>query len=144
MSNLNPLSANPQNGQTPSNDSSALTDFCPTFNARDFSNKSCVTCPNSAIFPLRNNFCVWGSGFSENYRPRSSVTAFNFERFDHVFTLNPLSANLTKWSNTLKQFVGNLPTNCLSVFGHFVGLGLKGFWTCITSWVKKTNCIVID
>ena len=29
--------------------------------------------------------------------------------------LNPLSANPTKWSNTLKQFVGNLPTNCLSV-----------------------------
>ena len=27
-------------------------------------------------------------------------------------SLNPLNANLTKWSNTLKQFVGNLPTNC--------------------------------
>ena len=39
---------------------------------------------------------------------------------------NPLSANFTKWSNTLKQFVGNLPTNCLSVFHHFVGLALKG------------------
>ena len=36
-----------------------------------------------------------------------------------------LSANYTKWSNTLKQFVGNLPINCLSVFGHFVGLALK-------------------
>ena len=40
--------------------------------------------------------------------------------------LYPLSANPTKWSNTLKQFVGNLPTNCLSVFDHFVGLALKG------------------
>ena len=40
--------------------------------------------------------------------------------------LNPLSANLTKWSNTLKQFVGKLPANCLSVFDHFVGLALKG------------------
>ena len=39
---------------------------------------------------------------------------------------NPLSVNFTKWSNTLKQFVGNLPTNCLSVFDHFVGLVLKG------------------
>ena len=38
----------------------------------------------------------------------------------------PLSANPTKWSNTLKQFVGNLPTNCFSVFDHFVGLALKG------------------
>ena len=37
-----------------------------------------------------------------------------------------LSANPTKWSNTLKQFVGKLPTNCLSVFDHFVGLALKG------------------
>ena len=41
-------------------------------------------------------------------------------------TLNPLSAKLTKWSNTLKQFVGNLPTNCLSVFDHFFILASKG------------------
>ena len=34
--------------------------------------------------------------------------------------------NFTKWSNTLKQFVGNLSTNCLSVFDHFVGLTFKG------------------
>ena len=40
--------------------------------------------------------------------------------------VNPLSANPTKWSNTLKQFVGNLPTNCLSVFDHFVKLAHKG------------------
>ena len=39
---------------------------------------------------------------------------------------NLLSANPTKSSNTLKQFVGNLPTDCLSVFDHFVGLALKG------------------
>ena len=39
---------------------------------------------------------------------------------------NPLSANTIKWPNTLKQFVGKLPTNCLSVFGHFVNLALKG------------------
>ena len=40
--------------------------------------------------------------------------------------LNTSSANPTKWSNTLKQFVGKLVTNCLSVFDHFVGLALKG------------------
>ena len=40
--------------------------------------------------------------------------------------LNPLSANPTKWSNTLNQFVGKLQTNCLSVLDHFVGLSLKG------------------
>ena len=40
--------------------------------------------------------------------------------------VNPLSANPTKWSNTLKRFVGKLPTNCLSVFDHFVKLALNG------------------
>ena len=50
----------------------------------------------------------------------------------HIYTqkrkiyTNPLSANFTKWSNTLKQFVGKLLTNCLTVFDHFVGLALKG------------------
>ena len=39
--------------------------------------------------------------------------------------LSPLSANPTKWSDTLKQFVGNLLTHCLSVFDHFVKLALK-------------------
>ena len=43
-----------------------------------------------------------------------------------VSSINPLSANFTKWSNTLNQFVGKLPTNCLSVFDHFVVLALKG------------------
>ena len=42
---------------------------------------------------------------------------------------NPLSANPTKWSNTLKQFVAKLLTNCLSVFDHFVKLVLKGLIT---------------
>ena len=39
--------------------------------------------------------------------------------------LNPLSANLTKWSNTLKQFVGS-SQRIVSVVDHFVGLALKG------------------
>ena len=43
--------------------------------------------------------------------------------------INPLSANPEKWSNTLKQFVGNFPTNCLSVFDHFMNLALKGLIT---------------
>ena len=45
--------------------------------------------------------------------------------FLHSF-LNPLSANPTIWSITLKQFAGKLPTNCLSVFDHFLILALKG------------------
>ena len=46
--------------------------------------------------------------------------------FNYLFSLivNPLSADFTKWPKTLKQFIGKLPMNCLSVFGHFVGLAL--------------------
>ena len=40
--------------------------------------------------------------------------------------LNSLRANPTKWSNTLKKFVGKFMTNCLSVFEHFMGLALNG------------------
>ena len=40
--------------------------------------------------------------------------------------MKPLSANPTKWTKTLTQFVSKLPTNCLSVFGHFDFLALKG------------------
>ena len=39
-------------------------------------------------------------------------------------SVNPLSTNPTKWSNTLKQFVSNLLTNFLSVFDRFVKLAL--------------------
>ena len=47
-------------------------------------------------------------------------------RLAHKHILNPLRANPIKWPNTLKQCVGKLPTNCFSVFGHFVKLALKG------------------
>ena len=40
---------------------------------------------------------------------------------DFTRNINPLSANPTKWSNTLKQFVGSV-----SVFDHFARLTLKG------------------
>ena len=40
--------------------------------------------------------------------------------------VNPSSANLTKWSNTLEQFIGNLATNFLGVLDHSVGLALEG------------------
>ena len=50
-------------------------------------------------------------------------TVLNIETLDTIAStthLNPLSTNFTKWSNTLKQFVDKLPTNCLRVFDHFV------------------------
>ena len=39
---------------------------------------------------------------------------------EEVANFNPLTTNPTKWSNTLKQFVGKL------LFDHFVKLALKG------------------
>ena len=57
--------------------------------------------------------------------------------------LNLLNANPTKWSNTLKQFVGQLPTNCLSVFYHFVELALKRLTiarlllTCVLIYLRQ-------
>ena len=43
-----------------------------------------------------------------------------------LFMINPLRANPTKWSKILKQFFGNLPTNCFSMFDDFVELAFKG------------------
>ena len=54
-------------------------------------------------------------------------------QFTLYTSLNPVNPNPQKWSNTIKQFVGNSelfecvwPTNCLSVFDHFVVLAQKG------------------
>ena len=52
----------------------------------------------------------------------------------------PLGANPRKWSNTLKQFVGKLPSNCLSVFEHFVGLARKELSN--VSRLKVRKCTV--
>ena len=45
-----------------------------------------------------------------------------------------IHTNPTKLSNTFKQFVGKLPTNCLSVIVHFLRLALKGLES------KGINC----
>ena len=49
-------------------------------------------------------------------------------QLEEIYTqnFNLLSADIRKWSNTLKKSVGKFRTNCLSVFDHFVGLALKG------------------
>ena len=61
---------------------------------------------------------------------------------------NLLSPNITKWSNTLKQFVRKLPTNCLSVFYHFVGLALKVLKLPLSSytrnWILRILTIYFD
>ena len=56
------------------------------------------------------------------------------------WNLNPLSANPARWSNTLKQFVNKLPTNCLTVFDHFVKLVLKGLIVLLLMVMPKYHC----
>ena len=52
-------------------------------------------------------------------------SVYDYFRDTRCYKVNPLSANPQKWSNTLKQFVCNLPTNCLSLFDNFMNLALK-------------------
>ena len=61
------------------------------------------------------------------------------------FQINPLSANPTKWSYVLKQLVGNLAKNCLSVFDHFVKLALKGLNSLVISskYLSKNSDIFV-
>ena len=61
------------------------------------------------------------------------------QSFENV---NPLSSRLTKWPNTLKQFVGNFLTNCLCVFGPFVELALKGISIVFLEYIYLT-CICL-
>ena len=84
-----------------------------------FINKHSTISPNWPKTSQRASFVYELSG----YGFKSGCSHLNF-RFCACF--NPFSTNFTKWSNTFKQFVSNLLTNCLSVFGNFVGLALKG------------------
>ena len=51
---------------------------------------------------------------------------FDTAQIETVSLINPLSANLTKWPNTLKQFVGKSRRIVLVCLAIFVGLALKG------------------
>ena len=68
---------------------------------------------------------------------------------------NSSSTNPSKWSNTLKQFVSKLPTNCSSVFDHFVRWAFKGLknltvqyiWTIKKQFLfvlNSLNCIYLS
>ena len=81
---------------------------------------------------FRSAFCLYINRFyssvnREFYHYTSKRSSLTQElMYQRTRFLNPLSANPTKWSNTLKQFAGKLPTNCLSVFDHIVKLAPKG------------------
>ena len=72
------------------------------------------------------------------------IQCIDFQKQPVGSALNHLDVNPTKWSNMLKQLVGNLPRNCLNVFDYFVGLLLKGLknFGKIKTVVNKIHFIV--
>ena len=82
-------------------------------------------------------WCIFSASILKIFKPENKF----FRNF-----FNPLSANITKWSNIPKQFVGKLPTNCLSVFDHFAVLALKGlsFSCCGFLYIYDLFYIVAD
>ena len=94
--------------------------------------------PTSLVLQtIWDGFLSWMSPFSGKLHLISSRWKYEICMFLSITTsttmslfliaIIPLSTNPTSWSNILKQFVSNLPTNCLSVFDHFVGLVPRGF-----------------
>ena len=57
---------------------------------------------------------------------KGCLPEFLFGPFLNTLSHLTLSAPIPQNGQTLKQFVGNLTTNCLSEFDHFVILALKG------------------
>ena len=55
-----------------------------------------------------------------------SLNALTNALYSAFMFINYFSANPTKWSKNLKEFVDELLTSCLSVFDYFLGLPLKG------------------
>ena len=77
----------------------------------------------SEVFTVKK-YLRW---YSAAYRNRCKLISYHqydaaeIKGINGTNSLSSLSADFTKWSITLKQFVGNL-----NVFHHFVGLALKG------------------
>ena len=73
--------------------------------------------------------------FSRYYESFIAIKFFHIEMLimfgtKLIKSWHRLIQKATKWPNTLKQFVGNLPTNCLSVFDFLVRLKLKELILC--------------
>ena len=85
---------------------------------------TCLKLQNTRVFKSQREGCQSNQKLLHHYQ-HYKIIASKISSI-HKFIPKPLSADITKWSNTLKQFVGKLPKNCLSVFPHFVGLALKG------------------
>ena len=71
---------------------------------------------------LQDQIVIYGQ---TNHRARNHCF-YHFTIALNLHLINPLGANFTKWSNILKQFADE-SFECM--FGHFVGLALKGLRT---------------
>ena len=83
----------------------------------------CATHLNVCVTVCRHSFSP--RYLSKISRVTTRIQTFFVKTDGQNKSVNPLSTNPKKSSITLKQFVGNMPTNFLSVFDHFVGLALK-------------------
>ena len=99
--------------------------------------------PKVKLFPRFWSLSPWQKEITYSRQTAFFRKSFSLSRRGREIyrngSFNPFSANFTKWSNSLKQFAGNLPTNCLSVFDHFVELALTGLiiFTNISSTLDK-------
>ena len=97
---------------------------------------------NTAIWRGSVDYLKWVGKSCKKWglQPLSNPSNYLRERVCTKSYFNSLSANPTKWPNIVKQFVGKLSTNCLSVFNHFVGLAYKvQFLYTIYSVQEKDN-----
>ena len=81
---------------------------------------------------LPSSMCIILAYFFSSWFFFFNWCSISIERLIHFLeglVFNPLSVNPTKWSNTLKQFFGKLPANCLSVFDH--------------NWTRTQNHLVL-
>ena len=68
----------------------------------------------------------WNKNLNDKKQNLYSCRTIGLSKNRKKTQTKPLSTNFTKCSNIVKQFIGKMPTNCLSVFDRFVGLALKG------------------
>ena len=78
-----------------------------------------LTCISSQICMLKLGYGPLTRCYCRTLCSLTVFIVFSFNLISvRILYFNPLSTSLTKWSNTLKQFVGCQPANCLSVFDH--------------------------
>ena len=82
-------------------------------------------CPNFLDY---NSNVILGLSLSLHNQSQNEFEATVYPNMEVLWPspLNRLTATPTKWSNTLKQFAGKWPNNCLSVLSILWGWRLKG------------------